>query len=281
MIKLAVFGDPISHSLSPTIHAEFAKQAGLAVDYTRIQASATEFAARFADFVQAGGIGANITLPLKEVAAEWADELSTTALHSGAVNTLIKRNNTWLGENTDGIGLVNDIARYHVALAGAKVLIVGAGGAARGVIPALLNAKVASIHVANRSPERADALVQHMEQHKVQGHSTQLTAGCLSLIPNLPYTIIINATSSGLRGEPLALSHHITNQQPFCYDMVYGEKPTPFMLWALSNDCAVADGLGMLVGQAAASFQLWTEVSPDVLPVLSLLRKRLGLWNAL
>ena len=158
---------------------------------------------------------------------------------------------------------------------------MGAGGAARGVIPALLTAKVATIHVANRSPERAEALIQHMGQQHTLDQATQLTAGSLSLIPATAYTIIIKATSSGLRGEQLSLPNQITNQKPFCYDMVYGEKPTPFMLWAISNDCSVADGLGMLVGQAAASFQLWTGVRPDVLPILSLLRKRLGLWNSL
>lgn len=281
MIKLAVFGDPISHSLSPTIHAQFAEQAGLAVDYIRIQASAAEFADRFAAFVRQGGVGANITLPLKELAFQRADQRTAAAVQSGAVNTLIKHNNEWLGENTDGIGLVTDLRHHRVSLEDARVLLIGAGGAARGVMPALLAAKVGSVHVANRTQVRAEALISHIASNATIKPMAQLSASSLSSIPSTPFSVVINSTSSGLQGESLALPNRILSTQPFSYDMVYGEKPTPFMQWALSNHCSVADGLGMLVNQAAASFELWTKVAPDVRPVLLLLRERLGLWDSL
>lgn len=281
MIKLAVFGDPISHSLSPAIHTEFAKQVGLAIDYIPIQASATEFADRFAAFVRQGGVGANITLPLKQLAFERADQCSPAATQAGAVNTLIKHNNIWLGENTDGIGLVADLQYHKVKLAGAQVLLIGAGGAARGVMPALLAAKVARVHVANRTPERAEALITHVIRHAPTTPLAQLSAGSLSAIPSSPFTVVINSTSSGLQGQSLTLPSRILTTQPFSYDMVYGEQPTPFMQWALNNNCPVADGLGMLVHQAAASFQRWTKATPDTAPVLLLLRKRLGLWSSL
>ncbi len=282
MIKLAVFGDPIGHSLSPIIHTEFAQQAGIKVDYTRIQVSAEEFAERFAEFVSDGGIGANITLPLKELALEVADELTATAIQAGAVNTLLKNNSRWLGTNTDGLGLVTDIERHQVSLEGAKVLLLGAGGAARGVVPALLSAKVASIHVANRTPERAEALIQHALTFAVESQSGSLllTAGGLNALPRTPFTVVINATSSSLHGEELFLPERILKRQPFSYDMVYGEKPTAFLQWAQRNNCPVADGLGMLVGQAAESFRLWTGVAPDVRPTLAALRNRLGLWSS-
>lgn len=281
MIKLAVFGDPIGHSLSPTIHAQFAEQAGLAIEYIRIQASAAAFEERFAEFASGGGVGANITLPLKELAFQWADQCTAAAIQAGAVNTLTKYENKWFGENTDGIGLVADLQHHRISLEGAQVLLIGAGGAARGVMPALLAAKVASVHVANRTPERAEALIARIKSHVTSKPMAPISAGSLSSIPNAPFTVIINSTSSGLQGQSLALPNHILNTKPFSYDMVYGAKPTPFMQWALSNDCPVADGLGMLVNQAAASFQLWTKITPDVRPVLLLLRNRLGLWNSL
>src|SRR5690554_530171 len=282
MIKLAVFGDPIGHSLSPVIHTEFAEQAGLVIDYTRIQASAIEFAEHFSRFVSEGGVGANITLPLKELALELADQLTPIATQAGAVNTLVKNNGSWLGTNTDGMGLVSDIEQHNINLQGTQILLLGAGGAARGVVPALLSAKVASIHVANRTPERAEKLIQHASAYleESQAALVKLSAGSISMLPRAQYNVIINATSSGLHGEGIALPEWVLNDKPFSYDMVYGDKPTLFMQWALSRGCPVADGLGMLVGQAAESFRLWTGVSPDIHPVLLQLRKRLGLWNS-
>lgn len=282
MIKLAVFGDPIGHSLSPVIHTEFAEQAGLVIDYTRIQASAIEFAEHFSRFVSEGGVGANITLPLKELALELADQLTPIATQAGAVNTLVKNNGSWLGTNTDGMGLVSDIEQHNINLQGTQILLLGAGGAARGVVPALLSAKVASIHVANRTPERAEALVQHALSHfnSPQAVNAKLSAGALSLLPHEQYSVIINATSSGLHGEGLSLPEWLFNDKPFSYDMVYGANPTPFLHLALDKGCPVADGLGMLVGQAAESFRLWTGVNPDIQPILLRLRKRLGLWNS-
>ncbi|MCC5856088.1 MAG: shikimate dehydrogenase [Idiomarina sp.] len=276
MIKLAVFGDPIRHSLSPQIHHAFGEQAGLRVEYLRILASPAGLRERFQQFADEGGVGANITLPLKQVSLDLADDLSTEAQEAGALNTLILKNGTWNGANTDGLGLVHDLLRLRGALAGARVLLVGAGGAARGVVGPLMRAGIASVHVVNRTPERAEALVQHFLQRQP---TWNLSAGALTSMPNSDFDVVINATATGLTSERPQLPDRVLRCKPLCYDMVYGDKATHFMQWALGYQCQVEDGLGMLVGQAAESFRLWTGVSPDITTVTQQLRLQLGQWS--
>lgn len=281
MIQLAVFGDPIRHSLSPQIHKYFAEQAGLRVDYKRILTPPEGLGERFAAFVDAGGVGANITLPLKEVALSLADQLDALVVQTGALNTLTLSNGAWRGSNTDGVGLIKDLHRIRGALKGARVLLVGAGGAARGVTPALLAADIRSLHVANRTPERAEQLLHSIFP---EGSDPELlkrcSAGSLTTMPRSQFDIIINATATGLHSERPTLPERVLMAKPLCYDMVYGDKPTAFMQWAKGQGCEVSDGLGMLVGQAAESFRLWTEVTPDPDSVLMLLRRQHGLWSA-
>lgn len=280
MIKLAVFGDPIEHSLSPFIHAAFAEQTGVAVDYTRIHAPAAEFKQAFSQFVAAGGVGANITLPLKQLALELVDRLLPEAVYAGAVNTLIKKQQTWLGTNTDGIGLVRDLQRLGINLQDAQVLLVGAGGAARGAIPALLAEHVASVHVVNRTPERAQELIKDVSQYVFGPRSLQQSAQCLTAggfeqLTAAGFNLIINATATGLYGQSLPLTANVFAAKPLCYDMVYGKQATPFMQQAAQYGCTTADGLGMLVEQAAASFLLWTGVAPETACLLQQLRQQL------
>ncbi|RUO43663.1 shikimate dehydrogenase [Aliidiomarina taiwanensis] len=277
-MKLAVFGSPIRHSLSPDIHTAFAEQFGLAVQYTRIEATAEQFETRFAAFEKAGGIGANITLPLKEYAFTYADSRSSIASQTGAVNTLVKQGQDWFGTNTDGVGLVADLQSLETDLAGARVLLLGAGGAARGVIPALTNAGVQYLHVANRTEQRANQLVQHARKHATSS-TIEFAFSRIEDIPNMGFQVIVNATSSGLQGQRLPIPSAVFANTPFCYDMVYGAQPTLFLQAALASHCQVADGLGMLVGQAAESFRLWTGKTPETGSVLTRLRNQHKLWS--
>ncbi|CUS47781.1 MAG: shikimate dehydrogenase AroE [Idiomarinaceae bacterium HL-53] len=273
MIRFAVFGSPIKHSLSPLIHGQFARQAGLKLEYLRILSSAEELPERFREFLGQGGAGANFTLPLKEVAGQLADDVEPVALATGATNTLFQRGTQWVATNTDGQGLVADLLKHRVQLRNARILMVGAGGAARGVIPALLAQHPALIHVVNRTPERAERLVSDAFEFQPKA---PLSAGALTTMANEEFSVIINATSSGLQQERPQLRASLLKVRPFCYDMVYGDHLTPFLTWAQGHQCQVADGLGMLVGQAAESFRRWTEVSPDPAPVLRQLRKQLS-----
>lgn len=281
MIQLAVFGDPIRHSLSPQIHQYFAEQAGVRVDYKRILTPPERLSERFSAFAGDGGVGANITLPLKEIALSLAEKLDPIVVQTGALNTLTLENGIWRGSNTDGIGLVDDLQRLRGTLTGARVLLVGAGGAARGVAPVLLAAGIDSLHVANRTPERAEQLLQSVFSNDASVLQLErCSAGSLTSMPRSQFDIIINATAAGLHSERPALPDRVLTATPLCYDMVYGDKPTAFMQWAKGQGCEVSDGLGMLVGQAAASFRLWTGVTPDPQSVLTLLRRQHGLWSA-
>ncbi|RUO23163.1 shikimate dehydrogenase [Aliidiomarina iranensis] len=280
-MKLAVFGSPIAHSRSPEIHQAFAEQTGREIQYERILASPEEFSERFAQFAAAEGVGANVTVPLKELALGFSKRLSPRAEQAQAVNTLIFRDGEWLGHNTDGDGLVADLFRFGQALRGARVLLIGAGGAARGVIGPMLDAEVAHLHIANRSGTKAENLVAEWQQRLAGQHHAQakvfftlLSAGDLASA-NGQWDIVINATSSSLTDERPAVTEATLANTPFCYDMGYGKQPTAFMQWAKANHCAVADGLGMLVEQAALSYFQWTGDIPDTQVVLDSLRSRL------
>ena len=258
--KFAVFGHPVAHSLSPRIHAAFARQEGVDMEYVAIEAAPEEFAAALHTFAATGGQGANITLPHKERAVALCSQLSDRAKRAGAVNTLVRAGASWHGDNTDGVGLVHDLAeRHRLDLRGRRVLLLGAGGAARGVAPALLDAGVASLWIVNRSPEKADALSD------VLGEPERVHTRYLSDLPSLgEFELIINATSAGRGGEALSLPFSLAAPRGLAVDLSYGEAAIPFMAWAGAAGCSHRiDGLGMLVEQAAESFAIWHGRRPD------------------
>lgn len=270
--QLTVFGDPIAHSYSPQIHSVFAKQWQHAtpgkqktVNYTRTRASRADFPALLETFRVQGGVGANVTLPLKEIAWDLVTSKSHEAELAGAVNTLIRTDAGWHGENTDGTGLYTDLCDLDVEIKGADILMVGAGGAVRGVLPALLGAQPRSLTITNRNLERAIELTTLWQDVKVNPNHIQIEAIGFEELAHKqrPYSLLINATSSGLQGERPAIPSVVLAEKPFCYDMLYGAAAHPFLKWALEHDCRVADGFGMLVAQAARSFQLWTGFYPD------------------
>ncbi|QIL19553.1 shikimate dehydrogenase [Thermomonas sp. HDW16] len=256
----AVFGSPIAHSLSPRIHAAFAKQIGVDLDYVAIEASLDDFAAALAAFAARGGNGGNVTLPLKEAAFVLCATTSERAHRAGAVNTLIRDGGNWHGDNTDGTGLIRDLTdRHGLDLRARRTLLLGAGGAARGVAPALLDAGIDQLFVVNRTTERADALVDAM------GEPGRVHARYLGDVAALgEFDLIINATSAVRGGELPALPRSLVGRRTAAVDLSYGEVAIPFLAWARANGCHNAvDGLGMLVEQAAESFALWHGVRPE------------------
>lgn len=285
-MKLAVFGSPIAHSRSPQIHQAFAAQHGRQIEYTRILAEPESFPAIFARFQVAGGVGANVTVPLKELALQLCDQLSSRAEQAGAVNTLIKQGELWLGHNTDGDGLVADLLRHGLSLQNARVLLVGAGGAIRGVLGPFIDAGCEHIHIVNRTASKAEALA-HAWQTRVASYvgATESVATSKLAPPKITggglptatgeWDIIINGTSSGLSSQRPELPEGALQQHPFCYDMVYGSELPPFLLWAQAHNCAIADGLGMLVEQAALSYFQWTGDVPNTQAVLDSMRSDL------
>lgn len=259
--RYAVIGHPVSHSKSPWIHAEFARQTGQDLSYERIDAPLDGFEAAVDAFRQSGGRGLNVTLPFKEAAYRYSGELSQRARAAGAVNTLAFRR-TVFGDNTDGVGLVRDVeGNLGVCLTGKSVLLVGAGGAAQGVLGALMDARVAELVVANRTVAKAEALAARF---------TGVTASSFAALER-SFDLVINATSAGLAGEPLALPASIWRSGTLAYDMVYG-RDTPFLAAARAAGSRTCDGLGMLVEQAAESFFIWRGVRPVTVDVLARLR---------
>ena len=262
--RYAVLGNPVAHSRSPAIHQMFAAQEGAQIAYTRTHAENTAaFQAALAAFFVQGGSGANVTLPHKETAYAAAAEASPRAQAAGAANTLLPRaDGTLYADNTDGIGLVRDLQRLGIPLSGSRILILGAGGAARGAIQPLLDENPAALTIANRTPEKAAALARRF------GIESRPMAG---LPPQ--YDLIINATSGSLNGTTPALPPQIFSGCLLAYDMFYAARPTAFMETAAQNGAArTADGLGMLVGQAAEAYRLWRGFMPDTAPVIAALR---------
>lgn len=273
--QYAVFGNPIAHSQSPQIHTWFAQQTNQPLQYAAILAPADDFEASATAFFAKGGLGANVTVPFKLDALVFADKLSPRARRAGAVNTLQKgKNGEIYGDNTDGVGLVRDLTNnLGFSLAGKKVLLLGAGGAARGVIEPLLNAGIAQLKIANRTPEKAQQLVQVF--HVLETGIT-LTSGNWASLDGEQYDLVINATSSSLSGDLPPLPNGLLTQKSLAYDLMYSKEPTPFMLWAQQQGAAqTADGLGMLVEQAAEAFFLWRQVRPETQPVLQRLKQRI------
>ncbi len=265
MQRYAVFGSPIAHSQSPRIHAAFAKQCGIAMDYVAIEAGPADFAAKLA----ASGVhGANITLPLKEDAFALCRETSERARRAGAVNTLICQGDHWRGDNTDGSGLVRDLTERHgLDLRERRVLLLGAGGAARGVAPGLLDAGVHALFVANRTAARAEALVDAL------GEPARVHARSLEDLDRLgEFDLLINATSATRGGALPPLPMALAGLRSAAVDLSYREAAVPFLAWARAAGCSHAvDGLGMLVEQAAESFLLWHGVRPETGPVYAAL----------
>ena len=271
MQQFAVFGNPIAHSKSPFIHTLFARQTGIELEYQALLAPLDGFAPALAKFWQQGGKGCNVTLPFKEQAFTLADRLTERAQAAGAVNTLLREENgTILGDNTDGAGLVSDLRANKAPLTDARVLIVGAGGAVRGTLLPLLRQGVAHIHIANRTAERAEALVAPFA-------SPQLSASGFDAIPSMQFDLVINGTSASLQGEVPALPPKVIHLDSFIYDMAYGKGPTAFLHWAVEHGARqCADGLGMLVSQAAESFSVWHGIRPGTGQVLRELRRQLA-----
>lgn len=270
MDQYAVIGNPIEHSKSPQIHAAFARQTGQRMAYVRLLGERDQFGQKVRDFFAQGGRGMNVTLPFKEAAWRMVDERSARAQTAGAVNTLILLPDGRLrGENTDGIGLVRDLCdNQGAALQGKRILLLGAGGAARGALQPLLEAGSSQVTVANRTAFKAEKLASDLAQ---LGHLT----GCgLDRLEGQHFDLVINATAAGLAGDVPDIPNAILAENGWCYDMMYADKPTAFMRWGLAHGAANSlDGLGMLVEQAAESFCLWRGVRPDTGPVIESLRR--------
>ena len=270
MNHYVVFGHPVSHSLSPRIHAAFGRQLGITLNYRAIEATPETFPQALDAFVAAGGKGANVTLPLKEAAFALCASTSERARRAGAVNTLIRNDGQWRGDNTDGAGLVRDLTdRLSLDLRGRRALLLGAGGSARGVAPALLDAGIDELIIANRTSERADALADSLGEPQ-RAHSRYWD----DLVNEGDFGMIVNATSASRHGtSEFALPFQIAMPRTLAVDLNYGEAAIPFLAWARAAGCRdVVDGLGMLVEQAAASFELWHGVRPDTAPVYAALR---------
>jgi len=270
--RYAVMGNPISHSKSPVIHRLFAEQTGQDIVYEAILVDRDGFIAAVRLFQQEGGKGLNITVPFKQEAWALVDQHSERAELAGAVNTIVLQADGQLyGENTDGLGMVRDLVENHgISLTAKRILLLGAGGAARGVLGPVLEQHPASVFIANRTEERAIHLAQQFRSHGlVQG-------GGFDALGEESFDLIVNGTTASLEGEVPPIPASCIASGTCCYDMMYGREPTPFLDWAQEHGAAqTMDGLGMLVEQAAESFALWRGVRPDTRPVIAFLREQM------
>ena len=270
LIRLAVFGRPIAHTLSPGIHRAFAADCGLAVDYRAIEARDDDFAARVRELAASGGRGCNVTLPFKHKAWGLAARSSDGATRARAANTLVfETAQDWYADNTDGPGLVGDLERLRPGLlGGARVCLLGAGGAAAGVLAALLNGNTDLIVIANRTlPRAAELARRHDDLGRLEVCAPERAGD------HGPYDLVVNATSSGHHGGSPSLDSCWLRPGGLCYDLNYGPAAQPLRDHCARLGIAFADGLGMLVAQAALSFELWTGCRPAVAPVLQALRR--------
>ncbi len=270
--QYAVFGNPVDHSLSPVIHSSFARQTGQDLEYRRQLVEPGQFDKAAAKFFKGGGRGLNITVPFKLDAYAFAGQLSKRARQAGAVNTLVHHDDgTIQGDNTDGVGLLRDILNNLAwSIADRRVLVLGAGGAARGVLAPLLEHGLSQLVVANRTVSKAEQLATAFRAFgPVQGLGFDALSG-------RRFDLVINATSAGLSGQIPDLPEDLFAAGAVAYDMVYGTEPTAFMAWAMALGVRESsDGLGMLVEQAAESFCLWRGVMPETGPVIQQLRSSL------
>ncbi len=266
----AVMGNPVAHSKSPRIHTLFARQTGQRISYTTILVDHGGFPQAVGNFAAAGGKGLNVTVPFKQEAWALVDTRTPRAERAGAVNTIkFEHKGEMLGDNTDGVGLIRDISvNLGMSLAGHRVLLVGAGGAARGVLAPLLAEQPTEVFIANRTVDKAVELAESF------GDLGRISGGGFDELEGQRFDIVINATAASLAGEVPPLPDALLARQALCYDMMYGAEPTPFMRWAGDHGAGrVSDGLGMLVEQAAESFFLWRGVRPETLPVITALRE--------
>jgi shikimate dehydrogenase len=270
--RYGVVGHPVGHSWSPFIHGLFARDTGQDLSYRLFDFTPEEFDPRVRDFFTLGGRGLNVTVPHKMAAAKIASQLTARAMHAGAVNTLaMQKDGTILGDNTDGVGLVRDLCdNLGLVVFRRQILIVGAGGATRGIIAPLLALEPTEIVVANRTVERAHEMSQAFAE-------LGPVRGCGFGDLGDPFDLLINATSASLHGEVPELPDEVLGAESVCYDMAYGKTDTPFMQWAHSRGCARAvQGWGMLVEQAAESFRVWRGTKPSTASVLAALKERLA-----
>jgi len=268
--RYAVMGNPIAHSKSPRIHAAFASQSGQDIHYERILVDLDGLAEAIKNFRQQGGRGLNITVPFKTDAFKLADSLTDRAESAGAVNTLVLNEDGSLhADNTDGVGMVRDLtANHHFTLEGARILVLGAGGAVQGVLLPLLQQHPLEIVIANRTVSKAEALCEKL---KTAG---TISASSFEGLAGMQFDGIINGTAASLQGEVPPIPTDILKPGGWCYDMMYSTDQTAFVKWGIANGAAKSvDGLGMLVEQAAESFTLWRGVRPETAPVIEMLRK--------
>jgi shikimate dehydrogenase len=267
----AVVGHPISHSKSPVIHSRFARQTGQDMVYRAIHVVPGEFELAVAQFRDQGGKGLNVTLPFKEEAWRLAAERTARAHRARAVNTLwFDAAGVLHGDNTDGVGLVRDLTVNHRAdIRGRRLLLLGAGGATRGVLGPLLDEAPERLTVANRTASRAEELVREFEG------AGPLTGCGLDALAGSSFDVVINATSASLTSSVPALPPGVLVAGGWCYDMMYADEPTAFVRWGWERGASGSmDGLGMLVEQAAESFFIWRGVRPDTAPVIADLRSK-------
>tara|TARA_B100000959_G_scaffold286221_1_gene363926 strand:+ start:551 stop:1384 length:834 start_codon:yes stop_codon:yes gene_type:complete len=271
--QYAVFGNPIKHSKSPQIHAAFAEQTGQTLHYRAHKVELGRFAEVAAEFFRNGGRGLNITVPFKLDAFEFADELSGRARLAGAVNTLASGEDGRIyGDNTDGVGMVRDMNdNLGWQISGRRVLVLGAGGAVRGILGPLLKQRPERLLVVNRTASKAESLAE------LFADMGDVSGGGYELLSEGQFDLIMNGTSASMSGDLPPLPGSILSNDCCAYDMMYGADPTPFMRWAASEAAwAVSDGLGMLVEQAAESFCIWRGVRPDTKPVIEMIRQSLS-----
>ncbi len=271
MDRYAVIGQPISHSKSPTIHALFARQTAQDLVYEAIEIAPADLAAELQRLHGDGLRGCNVTLPHKQAVAKLCERVSERAQLAGAVNTLVRTDTGWTGDNTDGEGFVTDLARLGIVLAGRRVLVLGAGGATRGILAPILATKPAELVVSNRNPWKPEELAEAFRSLGPIVPRTHLS------LKGDRYDVIINATSAGHVGGLPMLPGPLLAAGGDCYDLSYGEASRPFCEWAYKQGAShSADGLGMLVEQAASSFAAWRGVRPQTAPVLKELRREMA-----
>ncbi len=268
MQQFAVIGNPIEHSKSPQIHAAFAAQEGITIDYQRVLADSDHFISTVNQLQKQGLVGLNVTVPFKVLAHANCTELNAYAKAAGAVNTLSFKQGVWQGANTDGIGLLRDLEKnIGLVLSGKRVLIIGAGGATRGIVLPLIEAGISELCIANRSLPRAEALATLFSDYP------QITACVLDEIKQESYDLVINATSASLNNEVPAIPAAVISSNTLCYDLAYADHDTAFMRWAKTLQAqGCYDGLGMLLEQAAESYFIWRGFRPDTANLFPMLR---------
>lgn len=268
MDQYAVFGHPISHSLSPRIHTHFAEQTQQALQYQAVCIELDAFEQQVQRFFTEGGKGLNITVPFKQRAYAMCQQLTARAELAGAVNTLYVKDGLLWGDNTDGVGLIRDITvNQQLPLQGQRCLILGAGGAVRGILLPLIEQQPATICIANRTKEKAQALADMFQTH------AHIDVAAFAELQGMTFDWIINGTSAGLSGDLPPLPEDVLRAGGYCYDMVYSSAATAFQCWAKAHQASVSvDGLGMLIEQAAEAFDIWRGVRPETQVLFSLLR---------